>query len=175
LCLGVAVVSWIIVATYITVGKHSGLPGNFLVSACVAIPFIYGSVTVVSTVGLNVMFFALMAFMSNTGREITKGIVDVVGDRSENVNTLAVRYGEKKAAVAASLFYVSAVALTPIPWVLGLVSVGFIPFVLATDVGLVVCSAMLLRDFSREKARKIKKAVLLLFVLGLLAYVFGGI
>ena len=175
LCLGVAVVSWIIVATYLTVGKRSGLPGNFLVSACVAIPFIYGSVAVVNAVGLNVLFFALMAFMSNTGREITKGIVDVVGDRSENVKTLAVRYGEKKAAVAASLFYVSAVALTPIPWVLGLVSVGFIPFVLATDVGLVACSAMLLRDYSREKARKIKKAVLLLFVLGLLAYVFGGI
>lgn len=175
LCLGVAVVSWIMVATYLTVGKRSGLPGNFLVSACVAIPFIYGSVAVVNAVGLNVMFFALMAFMSNTGREITKGIVDVVGDRSENVKTLAVRYGEKKAAVAASLFYVSAVALTPIPWVLDLVSVGFIPFVLATDVGLVACSAMLLRDYSREKARKIKKAVLLLFVVGLLAYVFGGI
>lgn len=175
LCLGVAVVSWIMVATYLTVGKRSGLPGNFLVSACVAIPFVYGSVTVVNAVGLNVLFFALMAFMSNTGREITKGIVDVVGDRSENVKTLAVRYGEKKAAVAASLFYVSAVALTPIPWVLDLVSVGFIPFVLATDVGLVACSAMLLRDYSREKARKIKKAVLLLFVVGLLAYVFGGI
>jgi geranylgeranylglycerol-phosphate geranylgeranyltransferase len=175
LCLGVAVVSWVIVATYLTVGKRSGLPGNFLVSACVAIPFIYGSVAVVNAVGLNVMFFALMAFMSNTGREITKGIVDVVGDRSENVKTLAVRYGEKKAAVAASLFYVSAVALTPIPWVLDLVSVWFIPFVLATDVGLVACSAMLLRDYSREKARKIKKAVLLLFVVGLLAYVFGSI
>ena len=175
LCLAVAVISWVIVATYLTVGKRSGLPGNFLVSACVAIPFIYGSVTVVNAVGLNVLFFALMAFMSNTGREITKGIVDVVGDRSENVKTLAVRYGEKKAAVAASLFYVSAVALTPIPWVLGLVSVGFIPFVLATDVGLVACSAMLLRDYSREKARKIKKVVLLLFVVGLLAYVFGGI
>jgi geranylgeranylglycerol-phosphate geranylgeranyltransferase len=175
LCLAVAVVSWVIVATYLTVGKRSGLPGNFLVSACVAIPFVYGSVAVVNAVGLNVLFFALMAFMSNTGREITKGIVDVVGDRSENVKTLAVRYGEKKAAVAASLFYVSAVALTPIPWVLDLVSVGFIPFVLATDVGLVACSAMLLRDYSREKARKIKKAVLLLFVVGLLAYVFGSI
>jgi geranylgeranylglycerol-phosphate geranylgeranyltransferase len=175
LCFSVAVVSWIIVATYLTVGKRSGLPGNFLVSACVAIPFIYGSVAVVNTVELNVLFFALMAFLSNTGREITKGIVDVVGDKAENVNTLAVRYGEKNAAVAAAVFYISAVALTTIPWVLGLVSVWFIPFVLATDVGLVACSVLLLRDYSREKARKIKNAVLLLFVVGLLAYVFGVI
>jgi geranylgeranylglycerol-phosphate geranylgeranyltransferase len=173
LCLAVAAASLAIVATYLTVGKRSGLPGNFLVSACVATPFIYGSVTVAGTVGVNVVFFALMAFLSNTGREITKGIVDVVGDRAEKVKTLAVRYGEGKAAVAAAVFYVSAVALTPITYVMGLVSVWFIPFVAITDVGLVACSAVLLMDHSREKARKIKNAVLLLFILGLLAYVFG--
>jgi geranylgeranylglycerol-phosphate geranylgeranyltransferase len=173
LCFGVAAASLVIVATYITVGKRSGLPGNFLVSACVATPFIYGSVTVAGTVGLNVVFFAAMAFLSNTGREITKGIVDVVGDQAEGVKTLAVSYGEKNAAVAAAVFYVSAVALTPIPWFLGLVSVWFIPFVLATDVGLVACAVLLLMDHSRDKARKIKNTVLLLFILGLLAYVFG--
>lgn len=175
LCLAVAVISWIIVTTYLTVGKRSGLPGNFLVSACVAIPFIYGSVAVLNTVGLNVLFFALMAFLSNTGREVTKGIVDVVGDRAENVKTLAVRYGERNAAVVAAVFYVSAVVLTPIPWILGLVSVWFIPFVLATDGGLVGCSVLLLRNHTREKARKIKNVVLLLFIVGLLAYVFGSI
>ncbi len=127
LCLVVAVVSWVIVVTYVTVGKRSGLPGNFLVSACVAIPFIYGSVTVISQVQLNVLLFASMAFLSNTGREITKGIVDVKGDDAQGMKTLAVRYGEKNAAVAASLFYVSAVCLTPIPWFAGLVSFWFIP------------------------------------------------
>jgi geranylgeranylglycerol-phosphate geranylgeranyltransferase len=175
LCFAVAVVSLIIVATYLTIGKKTGLPGNFLVSACVAIPFIYGSVTVAGTVGLNVLFFASMAFLSNAGREITKGIVDVVGDRAEGVKTLAVRHGEKAAAVTAAAFYVSAVALTPITWFMGLVSVWFIPFVLATDIGLIACSAILLADHSREKARKIKNIVLLLFVVGLLAYVFGVI
>ena len=47
-----------------------------------------------------------MAFLSNTGREITKGIVDVKGDSAEKVKTLAVRYGEKKAAIVATVFYV---------------------------------------------------------------------
>ena len=173
LCLAVAVVSWIIVVTYVTVGKRSGLPGNFLVSTCVAIPFIYGSITVLSQVQLNVWLFALMAFLSNTGREITKGIVDIKGDMAESVKTLAVRYGEKNAAVAATLFYVSAVALTPIPLVMDLVSLWFVPIVLVTDLGLVASSVLLLRDHSRENARKIKKLVLLWFVIGLLAYVFG--
>jgi geranylgeranylglycerol-phosphate geranylgeranyltransferase len=173
LCLAVAVTSWVIVATYVTVGKRSGLPGNFLVSACVAIPFVYGSITVVNQVELNVWLFAAMAFLSNTGREITKGIVDVKGDQAEGVKTLAVRYGERNAAIVASLFYVSAVSLTPIPWLLSLVSFWFIPFVLVTDVGFVVSSFLLVRDYSRENARKIKNLVLLWFVLGLLAFVFG--
>jgi geranylgeranylglycerol-phosphate geranylgeranyltransferase len=173
ICLTVAVISWIVVVTYVTVGKRTGLPGNLLVSTCVAIPFLYGSIAVIGMVPLRVVFFALMAFLSNTGREITKGIVDVKGDSAEGVKTLAVRYGEKSAAVAAALSYVLAVALTPIPWILNLVSFWFIPIVLITDVGLVVCSVLLLRDHSRENARRIKKWVLLLFLVGLLAYVVG--
>jgi geranylgeranylglycerol-phosphate geranylgeranyltransferase len=173
LCLLVALISWVVVVAYVTVGKSSGLPGNFLVSICVAIPFIYGSIAVLNSVPLSVVLFTLMAFLSNTGREITKGIVDVKGDKAEGIRTLAVRYGEKNAAVTAAVFYVSAVALTPFPPFLNLVSFWFIPFVLVTDIGLVLSSALLLKDYSRENARKIKKWVLLLFVVGLLAYVMG--
>jgi geranylgeranylglycerol-phosphate geranylgeranyltransferase len=175
LCLFVAVASWIITVSYVTVGKRSGLPGNFLVSTCVAIPFIYGSIAITNGLQPNVLLFALMAFLSNTGREITKGIVDVKGDKAEGVKTLAVRFGEKKAAVAAAVFYVSAVALTPIPLLFGLVSFWFIPFVLVTDFGLVASSVLLLKDYSRENSRRIKKLVLLWFIIGLLAYVFGSI
>jgi geranylgeranylglycerol-phosphate geranylgeranyltransferase len=173
LCLVVAAASWVITVSYVTVGKRTGLPGNFLVSTCVAIPFIYGSIAVTGGLQLNVLLFALMAFLSNTGREITKGIVDVKGDKAEAVKTMAVRYGEKNAAVAAALFYVLAVSLTPVPWILSLVSFWFIPLVLVTDIGLVVSSVLLLKDYSRENARKIKKLVLLWFVIGLVAYVFG--
>ncbi|MEM2099061.1 MAG: UbiA family prenyltransferase [Candidatus Bathyarchaeia archaeon] len=174
LCLLVAVLSWIVVSIYVTVGKRSGLPGNLLVSTCVAIPFIYGSITVTSQVQLNIILFASMAFLSNTGREITKGIVDVDGDRAAGVKTLAVHYGSFNAALVAAMFYVSAVSLTPLPLLLGLVSFWFIPFVLATDLGLIFSSLLLLKNHSREKARQIKNMVLLWFVLGLLSFVFGS-
>jgi geranylgeranylglycerol-phosphate geranylgeranyltransferase len=173
LCLAVAVISWIILVAYVTVGKRTGLPGNFLVSACVAAPFIYGSIIAMNQVQLNVLLFASMAFLSNTGREITKGIVDVKGDKVQGMKTLAVRYGDRNAAAVAVLFYVSAVSLTPLPWILSLVSFWFIPFVLVTDVGLIASSFLLLRDCSRENARKIKNWILLWFIIALLAYVFG--
>lgn len=173
ICFAVAIIAWAILMVYVTLGKRSGLPGNFLVSACVATPFLYGSLALLDYVPLNVLLFAAMAFLSNTGREITKGIVDVKGDLTEGVKTLAVRYGEKKAAVTATIFYVSAVCLTPIPLLVNLVSVWFIPFVLVTDIGLIVSSASLLKNYSRENARKIKKLVLYWFIIGLLAYLFG--
>ncbi len=175
LCLLIAVISWIVVTTYVTVGKQTGLPGNFLVSICVAIPFIYGSIVIINNVPLSVLLFTLMAFLSNTGREITKGIVDVKGDAAEGIKTLAVLYGKKSAAFVASFFYVLAVALTPLPWIFNLVSFWFIPLVLVTDIGLVTSSAFLLLDYSRDGARKIKKWVLLLFFCGLLAYLVGVI
>lgn len=175
LCLLVAVFSWIVVVTYVTFGKRMGLVGNLLVSTCVAIPFIYGSLTAANQIELNVFLFALMAFLSNTGREITKGIVDMEGDAAANIKTIAVRFGKKIAAITSALFYASAVGLTPVPWILGLVSFWFIPLVLITDFGLVASSFLLLRNFSRENARRIKNWVLLLFLIGLLAYVIGVI
>jgi geranylgeranylglycerol-phosphate geranylgeranyltransferase len=174
LCLLVSVIAWLVFTAYTTVGKRSGLLGNFLVSSCVAIPFIYGSVVIRDAVQINVLLFASMAFLSNTGREITKGIVDVQGDRAQDVKTLAVRYDGKTAAVAAVVFYLCAVLLSPLPWLLGLVSFWFLPFVAVTDIGLLISSAMLLKDYSRESARRVKKTVLLWFLVGLLAFVAGA-
>jgi len=174
-CLLIAIIAWTIFIIYTTVGKRSGLLGNLLVSTCVAIPFIYGSVATANEVKLNVLIFVSMVFLSNTGREITKGIVDVQGDRAQNVKTLAVRYSERVAAVAAVGFYLFAVFLSPIPWILGLVSVWFLPLVAITDFGLAASSFMLLRDFSRENARKVKNNVLLWFIFGLLAFVVGAL
>jgi geranylgeranylglycerol-phosphate geranylgeranyltransferase len=173
LCLVTAIIAWIVSVAYTTVGKRSGLPGNLLVSVCVAVPFVYGSITVASEVKLNVLIFASMAFLSIIGREVTKGIVDVEGDRRRNVKTVAVRYGEKMASVCATLFYLSAVSLSPVPWFLNLVSFWYIPFVVATDFGLVASSFMLLNDYSRENARKIKNIALLWGFFGLLAFVVG--
>ena len=175
LCLVIAVIAWMVFVTYTTVGKRSGLPGNFLVSTCVAIPLIYGSATIINTISLNVIPFASIAFLSNTGREITKGIADVQGDKTKNIKTLAVRYGEKTAAVVATLFYLSAVLLSLVPWLLNLVTIWFIPLVAITDAGLIASSAMLLKNYSRENAKKIKKLVLLWLLIALLAFIIGAI
>ncbi|MEM3616759.1 MAG: geranylgeranylglycerol-phosphate geranylgeranyltransferase [Candidatus Bathyarchaeia archaeon] len=174
-CFLTALIFWLVSVVYATIGKRTGLSGNFLVSACVSAPFIYGSLAVTNKVVLNIWIFVSMVFLSNTGREITKGIVDIEGDRARNVKTVAVLFGPRKAAIAASIFYLLAVALTPLPPALNLVSVWFIPIVVVTDIGLVASSSLILRDSSKENAKKVKNYVLLWFFVGLIAFVAGSL
>ena len=171
-CLIVAVITWMIFVTYTTKGKRTGLPGNLLVSTCVVIPFIYGGF-VVENLELSVILFAAMAFLSNTGREIAKGIVDVEGDNFQNIRTIALLFGERTAAVLSSILSVLAVSLSPLPWLWGLVSDWFLPFVILTDIGLIVSSISLLRNYSRKNARRAKNLNLVWFTTGLVAFIAG--
>jgi len=172
-CLIVAAIAWAIFVTYTTEGKRTGLPGNFLVSACVAVPFIYGSFVVQERLELAVTIFAAMAFLSNTGREVTKGIVDIEGDRSQNIRTIAVAFGDRTAAFVAAIFFFSAVTLSPLPVLWGLVSNWFLPFVILTDIGLVLSSFLLVQDHSRKNARRVKNSILIWFITGLSAFIAG--
>jgi geranylgeranylglycerol-phosphate geranylgeranyltransferase len=171
-CLIVAIVAWIIFATYTTKGKRTGFPGNLLVSTCVVIPFIYGGF-VVENLKVSIIVFASMVFLSVTGREVAKGIVDVEGDKSQNIGTIALLYGERFAAVLSSILSFLAVSLSPFPLLWDLVSLWFLPFVVITDAGLVVSSISLLRNHSRKNARRVKNLDLLWLTTGLLAFITG--
>ena len=173
LCLVFAIAAWAIMVAYSTFGKRSGFVGNLLVSACIAAPFLYGSLIALNWIQVSILLFASMAFLSNTGREVAKGIVDVQGDSAHNIKTLAVVSGERKAAFVAAFLFIFAVGLSPIPLIFNLVSFWFVPFVLVTDAGLIWCSTSLIKNPSRVNARKIKKIVLFLFIFGLLAFIFG--
>ena len=167
-----AILAMIISITYIVKGKRTGLLGNFLVSATVIIPFIYGGL-VVDKLETSTLIFVTLVFFSNTSREVTKGIVDVEGDKTQNINTIAIIYGEKRAAILATIFSILAVSLSPLPWIWGIVNLWFIPFVLLTDVGLIVSAVLLLNDYSRSNAKKIKNISLIWFITGLIAFIIG--
>lgn len=172
-CFIVAVISYLISLGYVTEGKRTGFPGNLMVSTCIAVPFLYGALAIGAEVEPILLVFMAMVFLSNTGREVTKGIVDVVGDRSRGVKTLAFTMGERTAALISALLYVLAVGLSAIPWVLGLVSVWYLPFVILADTGFIYSSISILRDSSRENARRVKGLVLVWMLFGLLGFAFG--
>ena len=167
-----AVIAYLISITYITKGKRTGLLGNLLVSATVVIPFIYGGLAV-GQLKTSTMLFVAIAYLSNTGREITKGIVDVEGDKPHNIKTVAVTHGTKTAAITAAILSLIAVSISPLPWIWKLVSDLFLPPVIITDIGIIISSILLLKNYSRKNAKKIKNLSLLWFITGLLAFILG--
>ncbi|MGQ9542928.1 MAG: UbiA family prenyltransferase [Candidatus Bathyarchaeia archaeon] len=170
----IALFALVLMLYYNAKGKRGGLPGNIIVSTCIGLPFIYGGAAVGKITPI-LLLFSSISFMANLGREITKGIVDVEGDRAGGVRTVAVRYGPKVASRVASIFYLSAVGLSLTPLVFGLVGKGYIPLVLVSDVGFITSAFSLLRKHSRVDSEKVKNRVLIWMFLGLLAFVAGSI
>ena len=159
-------------------GKKLGLIGNFMVSACITIPLIYGGFIYgysdLNFERLKILFiFDLMIFLSNTGREVNKGIADIEGDRVRGVRTLAVRLGSRTAAIFASVFYLSAVALSFLPWFMSLTSQLYLLLVAIADIGFVTSSFILIHDYSKESALRVKKMVMIWMLIGLLSFLAG--
>jgi geranylgeranylglycerol-phosphate geranylgeranyltransferase len=173
--LALAAVAWVTMMYYATVGKKTGLLGNFLVSFCVALPIIYGGVMTGSSGLGGALLFASIVFLTNTGREITKGIVDIEGDRQNNVRTVAVGSGAAAAALASILCYISAVVISYVPFHYGIVTFWYVPFVAVTDLGLVYLSYSLMRDHGRENSRRVKNGVRVLMMCGLVGFLLGNL
>jgi geranylgeranylglycerol-phosphate geranylgeranyltransferase len=159
---------------YNTRGKRTGFFGNVLVSICIGLPFIFGGAAV-GKIAPVLIFFSLNSFTANLGRELTKGIADVEGDRSKKVNTIAVVYSPKTASRLAAVLYLVAVGMSFAPPVLGLVKIGYIPPVAASDAGFVTTSFSLMRKYDKGNARLSKNRVLIWMCFGLLAFVAGSI
>jgi geranylgeranylglycerol-phosphate geranylgeranyltransferase len=160
--------------------KQLGFMGNILVSASIVLPLVFGSLvqpeSSTSARSLTLLvFFELMIFFSNTGREVNKGISDIEGDKVRKVSTIALKYGTKAAAQLSSAFYLFAVSLSSLPWFLGLVSWFYVPLVAVVDLGFVASVFILLKDYSKENALKVKRIVLVWMLLGLLAFVVGAL
>ena len=171
MCFGIALLALVLMVWYSFSGKRTGFPGNLMVSTCIALPFAYGGIIAEK---LEVaLIFSVLAFLSNNGREIVKGIVDIEGDNSMGVNTIAVKWGAAFAAKFATGFYFSAVVLSFLPYYLGLVSKWYVPFVFLTDIILLYGIYIILKKPTRENSRKNKNMVIYGMILGLLGFALG--
>ena len=175
-CLLIAFASLSVSLLYSYRGKKLGIIGNFMVSLCIAIPLFYGGFVYsdLSFTGLRILFlFDILVFLANTGREVNKGIADIEGDKIRGEKTVAILFELRTAAIVSVAFYLSAVVLSILPWVLGFVSWIYLPFVIIADVGFFTSSFILLRNHSKESALKVKKMVLIWMNMGLFAFVVG--
>ncbi|MEM3393567.1 MAG: UbiA family prenyltransferase [Candidatus Methanomethylicia archaeon] len=172
-CLIIALTSFVISILYNVHFKKYGLIGNFMVSFCVAMPFIFGAYAVGG--GSKILLtFSITAFLVNTSREVIKGIADVEGDIKRQVKTVAIEYGIKTARTVAILLFILAIIAAIVPIIFKWVSWLYVPIIMLSLIGLSYEILSLLNEINREKAIKIKNRLLLYMFLALIAMFTGG-
>ena len=112
--------------------KKTILIGNLIVSGLVGITFVFGGIIIGDYT--PVLPLALLAFLSNTAREIYKTIDDALGDRRYNVNSLAIKLGVVKTRIIGNTFLIVAVAFSFVPYILGMLGIMYLFFVLFADI-----------------------------------------
>jgi len=163
----IVITSVLVIVGYERFLKAEGLAGNLAISWLTGALFLFGGVAVDS---LNVAWIlAALAFLATLGREIVKDIQDIEGDRGSR-STLPMRIGVKGAGVAGSISFVAAAGLSPLPYLLDLLSWWYIPVVLAADAIFIYCALIHFR--SPERGQKVAKLAMLV---ALIAFLAGGV
>jgi geranylgeranylglycerol-phosphate geranylgeranyltransferase len=147
--------------------KAVGFAGNLAISWLTAALFLFGGAAV-DKMDLA-WILAALAFLATLGREIAKDVQDVEGDRASR-RTLPMRIGIKNAGIAASASLIAAVALSPAPYLLDLLSIWYVPVVLAADAIFIYSALILMKN--PEQGQKIVKLAMLV---ALLAFLLGGV
>jgi geranylgeranylglycerol-phosphate geranylgeranyltransferase len=155
--------------------KKYGFVGNVVVSFLVALSLVGGSLIAVKYITSYTVIFSSMAFFANLGREVHKGIVDVEGDKTKGIRTIAITKGERYAKAVAIFFYMLAVILSTLPAIQGLTNGYYL--VMAPIVALLFLSSSLnlWKTSDKNVLRKEKDKVRVWMLLAMLTFIVGGL
>ncbi|MHA2365756.1 MAG: UbiA family prenyltransferase [Candidatus Hodarchaeales archaeon] len=180
----VAALFFILIAvSYSTWMKKTGLLGNIGVSSSYPAALILGGMVVGITdhnARITIFSFGLLIFFSALGRELLKGVMDIEGDIEVGVNTIAVRYGPKNAAIFSTVLFLIAVPFAPIPLIFGFNS-NIISFVIySLLIGLMVLiqlysGIILIKQPIKEIGIKGRKTTKLAFWAGVLGFFLSAL
>jgi len=92
-----------------------------------------------------------------------------------NIKTIAITHGIKTASRAATSFVLSAVALSPLPYVFGLLNISYLIIVMFADLIFIYYMIKLLRVPSPENAYVVKNGLLRAMLLSLIAFIIGRV
>ncbi|MEM7819216.1 MAG: UbiA family prenyltransferase [Candidatus Aenigmatarchaeota archaeon] len=128
----IAIIASVLLILYAAKLKKIIMLGHIVISILVALTFVFGGV--IAGNYFITLPLALLAFLSNVGREIYKSIEDVMGDKSVNIDTLAIRFGVLKAKIIASIFLFVAIGFSFLPYVIGILGSIYLFFVIIADI-----------------------------------------
>lgn len=142
------------------------LIGHLAISTLVALTFIYGGL--INLNYLPTLSLAILAFLSNVGREIYKSIEDELGDKTAGLQTIAIKYGVIRARAIASIFLLFAIVLSFLPYFLKIFGEVYLFFVAIADI-IFLAAVVLPVKFSAKLCKFAMLLSLLAFFAGSLA------
>jgi geranylgeranylglycerol-phosphate geranylgeranyltransferase len=145
--------------------KSSVFVANVAVSYLTASTFVYGALVLQNPV--ITVFLALLAFLANVGREIAGDIEDMVGDKKAGMRTFALKVGKKRAWLYGRVYIISAVLLSPVPYLVGLLGIAYLIPVLIAD-------ALFILSIATGNARRNQKLTKYAIFVGLIAFLLGA-
>ena len=166
---------WMIGFLYNWKFKQTGLLGNLMVSASVAVTFILGGIAVGQPWNKIVWFFSLQAFLINLGEEIAGDAMDTQGDQKRGSKSIAIRKGRKFALRISSFIFALAALNSFIPYVLGWLGIGYLIMVLAMDMAVLYFTNGLIKSQTPEEGRFFMRRIYLVALFGMLAFIAGKI
>ncbi len=130
----IAAVNLVALVTYTTVFKGTPGLGNALVSYLVGSTFLFGGAAVSSLWGLNApLVLGVLAALSTFTREVIKDVEDVAGDREAGLRTLPIAVGERRSLWVGVASLGVAVAVSPVPYLLGTFGAVYLAIVAVAD------------------------------------------
>jgi geranylgeranylglycerol-phosphate geranylgeranyltransferase len=121
-CFIIAIITAFLAILYDVKMKKFKLIGNFYIAYIMAIPFIFGGVAIMANDSIYfkldpaIYIIALIAFLSGSGREIMKDVMDFEGDKELGVKSFPKFIGIKKSNIIAGFFFMVAVVLSIFPF-----------------------------------------------------------
>lgn len=150
---------------------------HFVVSIGTTAPFIYGYVLAGSPENTFIFntIFIVVVFLINSAREFVKSITDIAGDMKLGYSTIAIKYGEKRASIAAFYFSFIGSIIALIIGVLGYASMYY-TIILAIAGGLFTFNTYrVYKNPSRDTAYRAKNNMIKAMLLALIGYLLAKI
>jgi geranylgeranylglycerol-phosphate geranylgeranyltransferase len=189
LALGIAVFNSLLLIFYSWSLQHKTFFGNFTVAYLTGSTFLFGGAAV-GNIQLPLVF-GLLAGLATVSREIVKDIEDIEGDKKTFLKKqsmvkkrlmerfivtdegVIVKYKEKAGMMTAALSLAVAITISPVPYILDLVSFSYLPLVIPADAVFALCITLSAKSKETKDFSRISRFIKYGYFLGLLAFLAG--
>ncbi len=165
-------ISIIVIFIYSYKLKSKGLIGNFIVGFMTGLAFIFGGAIGENVVPLMLPF--VIGMLINFAREVLKDVEDIEGDRTKNLKTFPIVYGEDKAIKIFVILIGITILSTFVPYFLKIYNVYYLLIILfMVDLPLVYTIKSVLKKTTKAELRKINYLIKYEMIFGLIAIYVG--